>query len=74
MEKELESYKTICCEAGYYQKGRATYICKKCGGDVTMELLLVYQALETKVCKEHGNVTPIHKMGGMICPVCRKLL
>ena len=26
------------------------------------------------ICEKDGIVTPIHKMGGMICPVCRTIL
>ena len=46
MSKELEDYKTLCCNAKYYRKGRANYRCKKCDGDVTLELMLLYQVLE----------------------------
>jgi tRNA(Ile2) C34 agmatinyltransferase TiaS len=55
MSKELENYKTLCCKAKYYRKGRANYRCKKCDKDVTLELVLLYQVLETVEVKKLNN-------------------
>ena len=41
MRSSIKDYKTLCCKAGYYRKGRADYRCEKCGKDVTMELALL---------------------------------
>jgi|GEM_PF-3694003 len=34
-----------CCDADYKQEGRASYICCECGKDITIEIILIYQAL-----------------------------
>lgn len=44
-EKEIEQVKTMCCEAAWYRKSRANFRCKKCDKDVTLELMLIYQAM-----------------------------
>ena len=36
-----ENYKTLCCDADYYKKGRAHYCCETCGDDVTLDLMLM---------------------------------
>jgi len=43
---ELEDYKTSCCNANWYRKGRADYRCEKCDNKVTIDLILLYQELE----------------------------
>lgn len=47
------------CNHGYkdpVRKGRAHYVCRKCGQDITMELVLIAQAdfdsLDTKEAQE----------------------
>lgn len=38
--------KTSCCNAEWYRKGRADFRCKQCEKDVTLEIVLIYDALE----------------------------
>jgi len=42
---KLMKYKTQCCNSEWYAKGRANYRCKKCDKDVTLEIVLLHQAL-----------------------------
>ena len=46
MSKELENYKTLCCNAKWYRKGKGNCRCEKCDKDVTLDLMLIYQVLE----------------------------
>jgi hypothetical protein len=46
MSKDLEKYKTMCCNAEWYVKSRANFRCKKCDQDVTLEVMLLHQAIE----------------------------
>ena len=39
---KIEAYKTMCCNAGWYRKGRADFRCKRCGEDVTFEIFLLF--------------------------------
>jgi len=43
---KIEDYKTRCCGSRWYRKGRADYRCEKCNRDITLELVLLMQALE----------------------------
>lgn len=43
---EIENSKTICCNADWYRKGRADFRCKECDRDVTIEIMLLYKAME----------------------------
>ena len=45
IEQQLQDYKTLCCQAGWYRKGRADLRCKKCDADVTLELVLLHEVL-----------------------------
>ena len=38
---KIENYKTLCCKAPWTVKGRAIFICSKCGEDVTYEIVLL---------------------------------
>jgi hypothetical protein len=38
--------KTMCCKSTWHRKSRANYRCNKCGGDVTLEIVLLVQAVE----------------------------
>lgn len=50
--KSIDEYKTRCCNAKWIRKGRADYRCSKCGADVTLELVLLQEALDkSKKCK-----------------------
>ena len=42
----LEDYKTLCCNAETVRHGRADIRCAKCGKDVTLEMVLIYEASE----------------------------
>lgn len=44
-DKQISKAKTLCCQAGWYRKSRADFRCKKCDKDVTLEIMLLYQAL-----------------------------
>jgi hypothetical protein len=46
MSKDLEENKTMCCNAEWYVKSRANFRCKECERDVTIEILLLHQAIE----------------------------
>lgn len=49
-KKELmDNYITSCCGVQAYRKGRADFRCQKCDQDVTLEMVLVYQALKEEV-------------------------
>jgi tRNA(Ile2) C34 agmatinyltransferase TiaS len=48
---KIEKYKPPCCNVGWYVKSRANFRCKKCGKDVTMEVLFLYQAMEDNQTK-----------------------
>jgi len=39
----MENYKTPCCKAEWYRKGRADYRCKECDQDFTLELFMLYE-------------------------------
>ena len=43
---QIEKAKTLCCNAEWYAKGRADFRCKKCDKDVTLEIVLLYEAME----------------------------
>ncbi len=43
----IEKVKTVCCEAKWYKAGRATYLCKKCGKDVTIFLVALQMAIDS---------------------------
>lgn len=45
-EDKLKGYKTLCCNSEWHRKGRANYRCNKCDADVTLDILLIYQALD----------------------------
>lgn len=48
IEKQIKAFKTPCCKAEWIIKGRSNYRCKKCDEDVTLEIILFYQALIKK--------------------------
>lgn len=41
IDKKLKPFKTECCKAKVYKKGRADLRCVSCDKDVTMELVLL---------------------------------
>jgi tRNA(Ile2) C34 agmatinyltransferase TiaS len=43
---KLENVKTLCCNSKWYRKGRANYRCVKCDSDVTIELVLLADAMD----------------------------
>lgn len=45
IDKQIAGVKTMCCEAKWHRKSRANFRCKKCEQDVTLEIVLLYQAL-----------------------------
>lgn len=42
---EIENVKTLCCNTDWYRKSRANFRCTECDKDVTLEIMLLYQAL-----------------------------
>ena len=50
--KALKEYNTPCCKSEWYRKGRANLRCKKCDADVTIELVLLHQALTEDVSNQ----------------------
>lgn len=52
-EQQLSEFKTTCCNADWYRKGRANYRCVECDKDVTLEVFYMMQSLPL-VIKEHG--------------------
>ena len=38
--------KTMCCKSTWHVKSRANFRCDKCGKDVTLEIVLLAQAVE----------------------------
>jgi Zn finger protein HypA/HybF involved in hydrogenase expression len=44
-DEQIVKYKTPCCNAKWIRQSRANFRCKKCNKDVTLEVILVYQAL-----------------------------
>ena len=44
-EKKVAKAKTTCCKADWYIKGRANFRCTKCEKDVTLEMVLLYEAI-----------------------------
>ncbi len=44
-DTEIAKVKTRCCKAKWYSKSRANFRCKNCGKDVTIEIMMIYQAL-----------------------------
>lgn len=45
IDKQISEVKTMCCKADWYRKSRANFRCNKCEKDVTLEIMLLYQAL-----------------------------
>ena len=45
IDKQVAETKTLCCQAGWYRKGRANFRCNECDKDVTLEMMLLYKAL-----------------------------
>lgn len=41
VDRKMKAYRTGCCQAGTYSKGRATAFCEKCHKDVMMEMCLI---------------------------------
>ena len=41
----LKNWKPTCCNEGWYRKGRANLRCIKCDKDVTLDIVLIHQAL-----------------------------
>jgi len=41
--------RTRCCSSPWVKKGRARYECTKCKKDVTLEIVLLYEALYDKI-------------------------
>lgn len=41
IDRKMKSYRTSCCQANTYSKGRATAFCEKCNADVMMEIVLI---------------------------------
>ena len=39
-EDQEEDYKTLCCEADWYVKGRSDFRCCECHRDVTIEVIV----------------------------------
>ena len=52
---KLSSYRTSCCKAEFYKKGRADYRCVKCDKDVTLELVFLQELIENKKNETEGN-------------------
>lgn len=46
-QKHCENHLTICCASTWSEESRLCYKCDKCGSDVTMEIIFLYQALTT---------------------------
>lgn len=44
-QKHCEKHLTICCKATWKEKSKLNYRCTECDADVTMEIILLYQAL-----------------------------
>jgi len=44
-EQDFENYKPMCCNEGWERVSRANYRCTKCDKDVTMEVVLLGQAI-----------------------------
>ena len=44
-DKQIKKIKTTCCKTSWYRKGRANYRCEKCNKDVTLEIVLIYDAI-----------------------------
>lgn len=42
-DEKIKDYRTPCCEGEAYSRGRATAFCKKCGKDVMLEVILIYE-------------------------------
>ena len=53
---KIENHKTLCCKSGWYRKGRADFRCNNCGRCVTMELVILSEAIEPKI-KESSKKT-----------------
>lgn len=45
IDKQIAEEKTMCCDAKWHRKSRANFRCLKCDRDVTLEIVLLYQAL-----------------------------
>jgi transposase-like protein len=41
----LDKHKTLCCQSTYTRQGRAKYVCDSCGKDVSLELVLLFDAI-----------------------------
>ena len=41
----MNNYKTPCCTADVIRKGRAHYVCAKCGADVSLEVIFYVDAV-----------------------------
>lgn len=48
INKIIKDHKTLCCKSTWTVKGRANYICDKCGKDVTMEIIYLVDAAVEK--------------------------
>ena len=54
IDKKLKPFKTECCKAKVYKKGRADLRCSTCDKDVTMELVLLAD-MYSKEFKQKGQ-------------------
>ena len=46
IDKQISKAKTLCCKAEWYRESRAVFKCNDCGEDVTLEIMLLYEALK----------------------------
>lgn len=44
--KQIAEVKTLCCKADWYRKSRANFRCSKCERDVTLEIVLLCEAMK----------------------------
>ena len=52
-EKQMKEIKSLCCNAKIIRKGRADLRCEKCGKDVTLEIVMLYDLIiDTQENKE----------------------
>ena len=54
---KIKDFKTPCCNAPWYRKGRANYRCTKCDEDVTLHLVFIQEVIEKHETKNRNIET-----------------